>query len=149
MKQCRSYFLPCLVAGMLFTACKNKGERVPEKDIIVNPLKLSENTAEDIHHTLDYLKLHQNKLNDSVVISFSTLIDSLYNANQYQPIWFRNDKTIPEGTSFLNLIQNSRLWGLFPNDYHYNILSFIDRAFALDTNAAREMQHSGPGKISC
>jgi murein L,D-transpeptidase YcbB/YkuD len=137
MKQCRSYFLPCLIAGMLFTACKNKGERVPEKDIIVNPLKLSENTAEDIHHTLDYLKLHQNKLNDSVVISFSTLIDSLYDANQYQPIWFRNDKTIPEGTSFLNLIQNSRLWGLFPNDYHYNILSFIDRAFALDTNAAR------------
>ncbi len=64
-------------------------------------------------------------------------MDSLYNANQYQPIWLRENKTIPEGNSFINLIQNSRLWGLFPNDYHYNILAFIDRAFSLDTNAAR------------
>ncbi len=49
----------------------------------------------------------------------------------------RQDKTTPEGTSFMNLIRNCRLWGLFPNDYHYHMLSFIDRAFALDTNAAR------------
>ena len=49
----------------------------------------------------------------------------------------RQEKTTPEGSSFINLIQNSRLWGLFPNDYHYYMLSFIDRAFALDTNAAR------------
>ncbi|HEY8735080.1 MAG TPA: L,D-transpeptidase family protein, partial [Puia sp.] len=49
----------------------------------------------------------------------------------------RQDRTIHEGISFVNLIQNSRLWGLFPNDYHYNMLSFIDRAFLLDTNAAR------------
>jgi L,D-transpeptidase YcbB len=137
MKQCRSYFLPILITVIFFTACKNKGERIPEKDIIVNPAKLSENTAEDIRHTLDYLKLHQNKLNDSVEIGYTLLIDSFYEANQYLPVWFRNDKTIPEGTAFVNLIENSRLWGLFPNDYHYNMLSFIDRAFILDTNAAR------------
>ena len=49
----------------------------------------------------------------------------------------RQDKSTPEGTSFMNLIGNCRLWGLFPEDYHYRLLSFIDRAFALDTNAAR------------
>src|SRR4029077_7736261 len=83
------------------------------------------------------LKAHQGRLNDSVSFRFTGLIDSLYDANQYQPIWLRHCRSTPEGTSFINLIQNSRLWGLFPNDYHYNILAFINRAFALDTNAAR------------
>jgi L,D-transpeptidase YcbB len=137
MAQCRMYFLIFLGAGICFAHCKNKTERAPEKDIIVNPAKLSENTADDIHHTLDYLKAHQGLLNDSVKLYFSDLLDSLYETNQFQPIWLRNDKTIPEGSSFLNLIQNCRLWGLFPNDYHYYMLSFIDRAFALDSNAAR------------
>ena len=136
MKQYRSYFL-ILLTGIFFVQCKTKREKPPEKDIVFNPAKLSENTAEDIHHTLNYLKEHQGRLNDSVEISFTTLVDSLYDANQYQPLWLRQARTIPEGTSFINLIQNSRLWGLFPNDYHYHILSFIDRAFSLDTNAAR------------
>jgi len=126
-----------LTAGISFFQCKNKPDRAPEKDIVINPAKLFESTSEDIHHTLDYLKAHQGKLNDSVDISFIRLIDSLYDENQYKPIWLRNDKTIPEGTSFINLIQNCRLWGLFPNDYHYYMLSFIDRAFSLDTNAAK------------
>jgi murein L,D-transpeptidase YcbB/YkuD len=137
MKLSRSYFIIFLVTVISLVQCKNKGEKAPEKDIVVNPAKLSESTTDDIRHTLDYLKAHNGQLNDSVHIAFTDLIDSLYDANQYQPIWLRDEKTIPEGASFTNLIQNSRLWGLFPNDYHYYMLSFIDRAFALDTNAAK------------
>jgi murein L,D-transpeptidase YcbB/YkuD len=137
MKQCRSLLLIFLITGISNIQCKNRADRAPEKDIVVNRAKLSESTAEDIHHTLNYLRDHKGKLNDSVNIGFSTLIDSLYEANQYQPVWMRQDKTTPEGTSFMNLIGNSRLWGLFPDDYHYHMLSFIERAFALDTNAAR------------
>jgi L,D-transpeptidase YcbB len=137
MKQCSSYLLIFLVTGIFFIQCKNNVDQVPEKHTVVNPIRLFENVTEDIHHSIEYLIAHQNRLNDSVEISFTLLMDSLYSANQYQPIWLRSERTTPEGSSFINLIQNSRLWGLFPNDYHYNMLSFIDRAFALDTNAAR------------
>jgi murein L,D-transpeptidase YcbB/YkuD len=137
MLQFRSYFLIFLAIGMALVQCKSKGDRAPEKDIVINPAKLAERTTDDIRNTLDYLKSHQGRLNDSVEVRFTKLIDSLYDANQYQPIWQRQERSTPEGNSFINLIQNSRLWGLFPNDYHYNMLAFIDRAFALDTNAAR------------
>ena len=137
MAQCRTYFLILLTTGISFVQCKNKADRAPEKDIVINPAKLAESTTEDIHHTLDYLKAHGGRLNDTVEFRFVNLMDSFYETNQYRPIWQRQDRTIPEGTSFMNLIQNCRLWGLFPNDYHYNMLSFIDRAFILDTNAAR------------
>jgi L,D-transpeptidase YcbB len=137
MKQIRVYFFIFLSFGIAFIQCKNKEDKVPEKDIVKNPAKLEESTTDDIHRTLEILKTNQGRLNDSVHVNFVNLLDSLYDAHQYRPIWIRQDKTTPEGSSFINLIQNSRLWGLFPNDYHYYILSFIDRAFALDTNAAR------------
>jgi L,D-transpeptidase YcbB len=137
MKLYRSYFLIFLTVGIFSIHCKNNGEQPPEKHIVINPARLVESTTEDIHHTLDFLKTHQGRLNDTVEISFTNLIDSLYEANKFQPIWLRENRTIPEGNSFMNLIQNSRLWGLFPNDYHYGMLAFIERAFALDTNAAR------------
>jgi murein L,D-transpeptidase YcbB/YkuD len=136
MKLYRPYFLIVLLA-VSFSQCKSKVENHSEKAVVFNPAKLAENTTESIHRTLDYLKTVQGQLNDSVKIHFTTLMDSLYGANQYQPVWIRNEKTTPEGNSLMNLIENCRLWGLFPNDYHYNMLSFIERAFALDTNAAR------------
>ena len=136
MKQYRSYLLIFLTV-ISIVQCKSKGEKTLEKEIVINPAKLAENTAEDIQQTLDKLKSNQGQLNDSVKLRFADLMDSLYTANQYKPIWLRDEKTIPEGKSFLNLIQNCRLWGLFPDDYHYHMLSFIDRAFSLDTNAAR------------
>ena len=137
MTRCRSYLLFLLVTGVILVQCKNKPDRAPEKDIVINPAKLSESTTEDIQNTLAYLKNRQGRLNDTVEFRFINLLDSFYEANQYHPLWQRLDKTIPEGTAFMNLIQNCRLWGLFPNDYHYNMLSFIERAFNLDTNAAR------------
>jgi L,D-transpeptidase YcbB len=137
MKPCRSYLFVFLLPVVFFVQCKNIVDKAPEKDIVKIPAKLSETTAEDIHNTLDYLKAHHGFLNDTLELAFTTLIDSFYEANQFQPLWLRSEKTTPEGTSFINLIQNCRLWGLFPNDYHYYMLAFIDRAFVLDTNAAK------------
>jgi hypothetical protein len=82
MKQCRSYFLILLTTGFFFIQCKNNGDQIPEKHIVFNPVKLVESTAEDIHHTLEYLKAHQNRLNDTVEINFINLMDSLYKTNQ-------------------------------------------------------------------
>ncbi len=44
---------------------------------------------------------------------------------------------MPAGDSLLNFIQNSRLSGLFPSDYHEHMLSFIHRVFQVDSNARK------------
>ena len=59
MKYCRSLFLIFLITGILDIQCKNKADRAPEKDIVVNRVKLSESTSEDIQHTLNFLKDHR------------------------------------------------------------------------------------------
>jgi murein L,D-transpeptidase YcbB/YkuD len=117
--------------------CKNNPRQAPEKDIVHNPAKLSERTADDIRSTLGYLKENQGKLNDSVRLTFTTLADSLYEANNYRPQWFREDQTLPAGDSLLNFIRDCRLWGLFPGDYHAGTLFFIRRVFQYDSNARK------------
>ena len=49
----------------------------------------------------------------------------------------KEDQTLPVGDSLLNFIRDSRLLGLFPNDYHYHILAFIQRVFQVDSNARK------------
>ena len=70
MKQIRAYLLIFLSIGIAFIQCKYKGDKAPEKDIVKNPAKLEESTTEDIHHTLEFLKTHEGRLNDSVHIQF-------------------------------------------------------------------------------
>jgi murein L,D-transpeptidase YcbB/YkuD len=137
MRQRRIFLLILIASTVLFIQCKNRSKKAPEKDIVNNPAKLSERTREDIRHTLEYLKESKGKLNDSVVLSFAPLIDSLYSSVHFQAQWFRNDQTLPEGDSLLAFIRDSRLLGLFPNDYHYHILSFIQRVFQMDSNARK------------
>jgi murein L,D-transpeptidase YcbB/YkuD len=117
--------------------CKNKSNKPPEKDIVVNPARLSERTTDDIRSTLDYLKKHDGRLNDSVSFSFTSLLDSIYEINNYRPKWFKEDQTLPAGDSLLGFIRNGLLSGLFPNDYHNRMLSFIQRVFQVDSVARK------------
>ncbi len=112
MKQYRSFFL-ILLTGISFAQCKIKRERHLKKISCSIPANWTENTAGDIHHTLEYLQTHQGNLNDSVELHFTALMDSLYDANQYKPIWIRGGKDHTEGHSFLNLMQNSRSMGTY------------------------------------
>ncbi len=117
--------------------CKNSSKKAPEKDIVANPEKLSDRTMEDIRSTLDFLKQNKGKLNDSVNFSYTSLVDSFYAANMYRQQWFKEDQMSQAGDSLLKFISNSRLFGLFPNDYHDHMLAFIQRIFQVDTNARK------------
>lgn len=140
-------FLLFIISTLFLIQCKNSGNKVPEKDIVANPAKLSERTAEDIRSTLLYLKENNGKLNDSVNFSYTSLVDSVYSANNYQAKWFKEDQTLPSGDSLLNFIQNCRLSGLFPGDYHEHLLSFIHGHFRSTVMPGR-MQPYGPEQIS-
>ena len=137
MRQRRIPLLILIASSFFLFQCKNSSNKAPEKDIVANPAKLSQRTTEDIRNTLDYLKENKGKLNDSVSFSFTSLVDSFYETNQFHPQWFKEDQMLPAGDSLLNFIRDSRYLGLFPNDYHYHMLSFIQRVFQVDSNARK------------
>jgi L,D-transpeptidase YcbB len=136
MRHRRIFSWILLISAISLIRCKNNS-KAPEKDIVANPAKLSERTAEDIRNTLAFIMENKGRLNDSVVLAFPVLVDSFYGANQYHPQWFREDQTLPAGDSLLSFIKNSRFFGLFPDDYHDHILSFFRRVFLADSNARK------------
>ena len=76
---------------------------------------------------------HGGKLNDSVELTNLDLIDSTYNANQYEPIWSKQQHWLPLGDSLFRFIEHSKEFGLFPSDYHFPALAFVHRVFEADS----------------
>jgi L,D-transpeptidase YcbB len=130
-------FFLILLSLVLFSNCKNNNTKPPEKDV-VPVAKLSERTTEDIQRTLEFVKIHQGQLNDSVSLSHPELADSVYAAHQYHALWMGEDKFLPAGIALFHFIDQCRLYGLFPADYHWHSLAFVQRVFAVDTNAMKD-----------
>jgi murein L,D-transpeptidase YcbB/YkuD len=134
MSNCRKFSLISLIScTFLFPlACKDK-KPPPEKDIVKHVATLSERVSEDLQKTVQYLEKNNGKLNDSLTIAYLNLTDSIYQNNNYQTIWSRDDHWLPFGDSLFSFIDSSRDYGLFPEDYHQQALSFIHRIFLADS----------------
>src|ERR1700749_2368580 len=116
----------------------SKSEKNPaKKDIVAKPEKMAEHESNDLEKTLDYIGQNKGKLNDTVTLSYSKLDDSIYEAKKYTSLWNDHEKWIPLADSLFNFIENSKNYGLFPDDYYYRPISFIRRVLVEDTLARK------------
>ncbi len=114
-------------------ACNNTEQKPPETVVVKNPEKIDEKTSEVLKKTVDYLISHNGLLNDSVQMLQSELLNTIYSANDYQPIWSHEEKWNSIADSLYNFIYFSRQYGLFPSDYHLHPLMSIKIGLASDT----------------
>lgn len=59
----------------------------------------------------------------------------LYGEMEFTPLWSFGEKWLPEGDSLLRTIEQARLYGLFPEDYHFPQLKELADRFAADSLA--------------
>jgi len=104
-----------------------------KKNITKQEGQVQERVSESLKKLLDYADQKQGELNDSVSLTFLGMMDSIYDSNDFQPLWSKNQKWLPLGDSLYNFIEKSMNYGLFPADYHYRPLSFIHRVFQADS----------------
>ncbi|HEX4851376.1 MAG TPA: hypothetical protein VFV08_11245, partial [Puia sp.] len=86
---------------------------------------------------MEHANNNSGRINDSTTLRYADLADSIYMKNGYQPIWSRGDKWLTLSDSLLDFIQNAKNYGLFPSDYHYHSLAFINRVFNADSLAKK------------
>ncbi len=130
-------FFGCFL--FLFCSCRNGQvkKKPPEKDLVKRTGQMQERISEDLQKILDYLNVKDGRLNDSVSIAYVGLLDSFYETNNYQPLWSKDEKWLPLEDSLYSFIENSKDYGLFPADYHFRSLAFINRVFLADTLAKK------------
>jgi len=119
-----------------FCSCGEKPRNL-EKDKVINPAKLEERVGDDLKKMLQYASENKDQLNDTLLLGYRKLLDSIYEANNYTPIWSDKDHWLRPADSLFAFIGDSKRYGLFPSDYHYTFLSFVHRILQEDTLARK------------
>src|SRR5690349_18360461 len=135
-RKCCFRSFPFILLLSAFCSCGEKPRNL-EKDTVKNPAKLEERVGDDMKKMLQYASENKDQLNDTVVLGCRKLLDSIYEANNYTPIWSDKDHWLRPADSLFAFIGDSKRYGLFPSDYHYTFLSFVHRILQEDTLARK------------
>ena len=120
-----TFFLVC---------CKSK-HTVVEKEIVKKPEDMDDQITDNIKSVLLFAKENNGKINDSIKLSLSKIVESFYDENDYHNIWSKKEKWLPLADSMLNFIEKSKYYGLYPDDYHLKDLSLLRKKLIEDTLA--------------
>ncbi|HET6256885.1 MAG TPA: L,D-transpeptidase family protein [Puia sp.] len=128
-------FFP-VVSLIILVGCHG-GKGKGEKDDVKVPAQMDQHVGEDLKSVLRSAADNHDKLNDSTTLMYRALEDSLYGSNGYVPIWSDKEHWRRQADSLFAFIDSSKEFGLFPTDYHYYALQFIQRILQEDTMAKR------------
>jgi L,D-transpeptidase YcbB len=129
-------FVP-VVSLILLVSCRG-GEGKEDKGEVKTPAQVGRQVGEDLKSVLQYLADNHDQLNDSTILLYRSLADSVYSNNGYVPIWSDREHWKRQADSLLAFIDSSKEYGLFPSDYHYYSLQFIHRVLQEDTMARKD-----------
>jgi murein L,D-transpeptidase YcbB/YkuD len=136
--------LKCLLAlllVLLFAACHNRGgssgksapEKPKEKDIVEEPEALDVRIGRNINEALEFVLVNKGVLNDSMVLTQDSLLNTLYQKRNYEPVWCSQEKWSPLSDSLVSFMAHATNYGLFPSDYHYRLLNNIRQLTLFDS----------------
>jgi L,D-transpeptidase YcbB len=108
------------MAVQLFLSCKNKTGGTAT--IADSPKEMQEKSVSLIQQYLD-ASLVNGSLDSGILLKHAAIAKYLYQENEFEPLWCKKQQWLPAGDSLFSFIANSKLYGLFPADYH---LEFID-----------------------
>jgi L,D-transpeptidase YcbB len=127
--------LAIFVMGL--SSCKEK-TKPEEKVIVKTPEKMDDKVKELIRSFLEYSASKNGRMDDSTVLYQVPILTDLYKQKTFVPQWSSSQKWLTQGDSLLLFIENAKLFGLFPSDYHSRQLSVIKKIFAADAFKDKE-----------
>ncbi|MBI5856948.1 MAG: L,D-transpeptidase family protein [Sphingobacteriales bacterium] len=117
---------------LLFIACNNKG--TGKNDAIANtPQQLQAKVTDIIRSYLDEALDNKGLLPDSTLLTQVRIVNLVYKSKDFNSFWCKEENWLPSGDSMHQFINNAKLFGLFPEDYHLNDLDPIRQKFFSDS----------------
>jgi murein L,D-transpeptidase YcbB/YkuD len=96
---------------------------------------MNEKVADQVEAALSRAVANSGKIDDSTRINLYQIVEGFYQKNDYKPIWSSAAKWQPLGDSLYHFIKYAENEGLFPNDYHYNLLKVLKDTLDRDSLA--------------
>src|SRR3984957_11692625 len=80
-------------------ACHDQSHK-DAKEEMKTPAQVQALVGSDLKSMLQYASDNKDKLNDSIVLIYRKLEDTLYDSNGYKPLWSDKEHWLPAGDSF-------------------------------------------------
>jgi murein L,D-transpeptidase YcbB/YkuD len=134
-------FLCSAAIGMsclfVFASCNSKGKKTSDT-IASTPEDLKEKTKDIIRSSIEKAVNNNGRLGEAIILTQAGFAKSLYEKNDFRPIWGNKELWLPRGDSLFHFIENSQLFGLFPADYHVKELTETREKFKNDSAATSD-----------
>jgi L,D-transpeptidase YcbB len=130
-------FAALFMMSSVFLAC-NDVKKPPEKDIVKQPEQLQEHNRQNIQTLLAYAGENNARINDSITLHSLSLLHAVYDKNNFETVWSREDHWQPLADSLFDFVEHAKEYGLFPADYYYYSLTDIRNAIAQDTLSRKD-----------
>jgi L,D-transpeptidase YcbB len=128
--------LVCAISLLfLFYSCNNDSAP-PHQEIVTTPQQMNERIPDLIRKIVNHI-IDNGKI-DSVSIRQPAVLQYLYEKTDNEAKWSKEEQWTSIADSLMNFIENARLYGLFPEDYHFGNISFIKKSFADDSVARKD-----------
>lgn len=136
-QQKANLILTALIFFFFTYSCKSKHAAI-EKQIVATPQEMDPKVGENIKAVLQYALDNNGKINDSIKLNLTAIVDSFYHKNGYVNIWSKDEKWEPLADSLYSFIEGSESYGLFPSDYHYRDLRTLKTAILNDSLSRKD-----------
>src|SRR5258705_8178039 len=123
----------CVLMWLIVLAGCNDSKRPPQTDIAASPEQLAQKAKDNVSELLEYAKENNGDIGDSVFLMNDSLVRLTYEKNYIGVFWSSKEQWKPYGDSMLNFVENAKLYGLFPEDYHLPQLNIILGRFRHDS----------------
>ncbi len=109
------------------------------KEIVETPAEINTRAEDIIKGTLENILSNSKDLPDSFHFRNAGVMETLYEENNYRPLWSSNGTFILSADSILSLIDSSKLYGLFPEDYYHTKLKILKTQLLTDTSKEKKL----------
>ncbi|MDQ6756578.1 MAG: L,D-transpeptidase family protein [Bacteroidota bacterium] len=123
------------ISSLIFIYSCNSKHPASEKQLVEKPAEMDAKVNDNIKDVLQYAIDNSGKINDSIKLNVTTIVDSFYQKNEYKNIWSKDEHWVPLADSLFNFIQASEQYGLFPADYHSKDLGYLRSSLVKDSTA--------------
>lgn len=133
MKQNNAFilFIICCLF-FVFLSCHNNGNN--NDNNIATPEQTDSLVAILVQKELVYANVHEGQLKDSgFLLARPFITNAIYQEGGYSPLWTKAQQWLPLADSVFDFIGNAKLYGLFPEDYHFREVKLIRDKFIADS----------------
>ena len=137
------FMFPCFfgIAALLFLLIGCKSKNHSTDSIARTPQELHQKSIDLIKNfTENAIDINGQQDSTTIKLNQPQITKQLYEKMAFEPFWCRKEEWLPAGDSLFVFIESSRLFGLFPEDYHLKQLLAIRQKFLKDSGRKNDIR---------